>query len=277
MKKSFILFAALTLWMPCLAHAASLSAGFTYQGRLTDNGSPANGAYDMRLTLHSASAGANTQVGGTIQIASVLVTNGLFKEELDFGASPFDGEDRWLEIGVRPGGGTNSFTVLDPRQKLSPAPYALFAPAAGTAKGVAANAVSVTQLNTGAAPVNGQVLAYNGTALVWTNASSAAAWTLTGNAGTAPGANFIGTLDNQPLELRANNQRGLRLEPGGGNSVNVIGGWIGNGVAPGVVGATVAGGGAGSFQGFASTNRVEAHFGTVSGGGLNTIQTYATS
>src|SRR5437762_553158 len=166
MKKPFLLFTALMLWMPCLVHAASLSAGFTYQGHLIDNGSPANGAYDLRFTLHSASSGANTQVGGTIQIASVLVTDGLFKEELDFGATPFDGEDRWLEIGVRPGGGTNSFTVLDPRQKLSPAPYALFAPAAGTAKGVAANAVSVTQLNTGAAPVNGQVVAYNGTALV---------------------------------------------------------------------------------------------------------------
>ena len=58
MKKPFLLFTALMLWMPCLAHAASLSAGFTYQGRLTDHRSPANGAYDMRFTLHSASSGS---------------------------------------------------------------------------------------------------------------------------------------------------------------------------------------------------------------------------
>src|SRR5262245_19460852 len=37
-------------------------------------------------------------------------------------------------------------------------------------------------------------------------------WGLTGNAGTAPGTNFIGTTDSQPLEFRAGNQRALRLE-----------------------------------------------------------------
>ena len=287
MKKSFLLFAALTLWIPCLAHAASLSAGFTYQGRLTDNGSPANGAYDMRFTLHSASSGANTQVGGTIQIASVLVTNGLFKEELDFGASPFDGEDRWLEIGVRPGGGTNSFTVLDPRQRLSPAPYALFAPAAGTAKGVAANAVSVTQLNTGAAPVNGQVLAYNGTALVWTNASTvASAWTLNGNAGTTPGVNFLGTTDNEPLELWVNGSRALRLEPKTNGGPNVTGGSSDNLIATdSVVSATIGGGDHNSIQsgawnstisgGCCNTVQLDASYSFIGGGYGNVIQTQA--
>jgi hypothetical protein len=90
-----------------------------------------------------------------------------------------------------------------------------------------------------------------------------------GNAGAPL---MLGTTDNQPLEFKVNNQRALRLEPGGSNSVNVIGGWSGNGVAPGVAGATIGGGGASNYFGFAYTNRVEAHFGTVSGGLGNTIQ-----
>ena len=36
-------------------------------------------------------------------------------------------------------------------------------------------------------------------------------WSLTGNSGTSPAiGNFVGTLDNQPLELHANGQRVLR-------------------------------------------------------------------
>lgn len=46
---------------------------------------------------------------------------------------------------------------------------------------------------------------YNGSS--WTNMNSVInAWSLTGNAGTDPNANFIGTTDDQPLKLRVNNQ-----------------------------------------------------------------------
>ncbi len=50
-------------------------------------------------------------------------------------------------------------------------------------------------------------------------------WSLTGNSGTAPGMNFVGTTDNQALELRVNGARALRLEPG--STPNVIGGLSG--------------------------------------------------
>ncbi len=40
-----------------------------------------------------------------------------------------------------------------------------------------------------------------------------AGWSLTGNAGTTPGTDFIGTTDNQPLELWVGGSRALRLEP----------------------------------------------------------------
>lgn len=38
-----------------------------------------------------------------------------------------------------------------------------------------------------------------------TTATAASAWALTGNAGTSPAANFIGTTDNQPFQVRVNN------------------------------------------------------------------------
>lgn len=65
---------------------------------------------------------------------------------------------------------------------------------------------------------------------------------LGGNAGTTPGAHFVGTTDNMALEFKVNNARALRLEPTT-ESPNVIGGFVGNTVTAGVVGATIAGGG----------------------------------
>ena len=37
--------------------ATALTTTFTYQGRLTDGGSPANGAYDLRFILYDAESG----------------------------------------------------------------------------------------------------------------------------------------------------------------------------------------------------------------------------
>jgi hypothetical protein len=51
-------------------------------------------------------------------------------------------------------------------------------------------------------------------------------WTLTGNVGTDPANNFLGTTDNQALEIRVNNARALRIEPG--PTPNLIGGFSGN-------------------------------------------------
>lgn len=45
--------------------------------------------------------------------------------------------------------------------------------------------------------------------------SGSADWKLTGNAGTNPAGNFLGTTDSQPLVLRTNNVERLRLDEGG--------------------------------------------------------------
>jgi hypothetical protein len=103
------------------------SATFTYQGRLTDHGSPANGAFDLRFTLYDALSGGSA-VGGPVTNSPAGVTNGLFAAVLDFGTAPFSsGAARWLEIGVRTNGSSGSFTILTPRQPITAAPYAVTA------------------------------------------------------------------------------------------------------------------------------------------------------
>jgi hypothetical protein len=100
-----------------------------------------------------------------------------------------------------------------------------------------------------------------------------AAWHLTGNAGTTPGTNFLGTTDNQALELMVNGERALRLEPLSFAATwgpNVIGGFSGNFVTGGRVGATIGGGGQTGL-----VNRVTGDFGTVGGGWNNEAAGYA--
>jgi hypothetical protein len=98
---------------------------------LTDGGKPANGAYDFRFILFDAAV-AGAQVGPIVSKDDVPVTDGLFNVTLDFGAV-FDGKALYLEIAVRPGNRSGSYTRLSPRQALTPAPYAQYARAAGTA------------------------------------------------------------------------------------------------------------------------------------------------
>ena len=124
------------------SHAAPLGTAFTYQGKLTDEGQPANGAYDLLFALTSADA-PGAQVGGTLTNDSVWVTNGLFTTQLDFGQAAFSGAARWLDIAVRRTAGTNLlFTALSPRQPLTATPHALHARSAESANN-AGSAASV--------------------------------------------------------------------------------------------------------------------------------------
>src|SRR6185369_4253567 len=99
------------------------SSGFTYQGRLTDGSTPANGNYDLQFALFdSATSGA--QIGATQTVSSVAVSGGIFTASLDFGANAFTGAARFLEISARPSGAT-AFTLLTPRQPITSTPYAV--------------------------------------------------------------------------------------------------------------------------------------------------------
>jgi hypothetical protein len=104
------------------AHAQALSNAFTYQGRLTDGGNAANGAYDFQFRLFDAASGG-TQQGVTVVVNDLQVSAGLFTARLDF-ADQFNGNPRWLQVEVRPGASTGVYTVLSPRTELTAAPYA---------------------------------------------------------------------------------------------------------------------------------------------------------
>ena len=121
----------------CLLHSAlclavPVGTGFTYQGRLADSSNPAQGIYDFRFTIYDAASGGSA-VAGPITNSPVTVSGGLFTTTLDFSSDIFTGDARWLEIGVRTNGGGADFTLLEPLQELTPTPYALYAPSAGTA------------------------------------------------------------------------------------------------------------------------------------------------
>lgn len=100
---------------PIAAHA---DTAFTYQGELRQNGGLADGPFNMDFALWDAASGGS-QVGETIMIDGVQVTEGRFTVELDFGAESFDNSGRWLEIEV-------AGDTLLPRQPLTPTPYAIY-------------------------------------------------------------------------------------------------------------------------------------------------------
>jgi len=255
--------------------AAPVGATFTYQGRLTDGGGPANGSYDFQFKLYDA-AGGGVWVG-TIPKDDVTVTDGLFTVELGFG-SAFTGDARWLEIGVRPGASAGAYTTLMPRQALTATPYALYAlgaPWSGLA-GIPPDFADGVDDDTlgGLSCSNGQVAKWNSATSQWQcsndeTSAGGGGWSLTGNVGTNPATNFLGTTDTQALELRVNSARALRLEPNA-YSPNLIGGSSSNSVTSGVAGATIGGGGA-ADDGWGNLvpNRVTDDYGTVGGGGNN--------
>jgi parallel beta-helix repeat protein len=134
MKRNYsLVIILLCIGFAYIHHPLSIAqtTAFTYQGQLKDGGNPANGLYDLRFTLYNVVT-AGIAVAGPVYVDDKTVANGLFSAEVDFGASPFDGSDRWLEIGVRLGSVDNSnrdpasYTSLSPRQKIANNPYALF-------------------------------------------------------------------------------------------------------------------------------------------------------
>ena len=136
MKSRIILLTSIAL-ANCVLHcvvtlAAPMGTAFTYQGRFNAGGSPANGAYDFEFKLFDAATAGN-QIGSTVTKADLAVSDGYFTTTLDFGSSRFTGDARWLQIAVRPGAETGSYTTLTPRHELTPTPYAINSDNEGTA------------------------------------------------------------------------------------------------------------------------------------------------
>jgi hypothetical protein len=186
---------------------------FSYQGKLSSSGYAATGIYDFAFALYDASSGG-TQQGATVTTNAVGVSNGLFTVTLDFG-NQFTGNARWLDVSVRTNG-AGSFTELLPRQPLTAVPHAIATEnlngtlPSGQLAGTYGSAVTFNNVS--------NKFTGSGAGLTGVNAATlgglaaAGFWQLAGNAGTTPGVNFLGTTDNQPLEIRVNNQRAVRIE-----------------------------------------------------------------
>lgn len=268
---------------------------FTYQGRLTSSNAPFDGSAEFQFILWDSASGGNAVATNNPASVIATVTGGLFTVTLDFGVNAFDGSPRFLETGVRTVIGP--FTTLTPRQPITATPYALRALNL-TSNGLAGtygNAVTFGNAgNSFAGTFTGSVsgaVSGDGSGLANVNAatvgglSSGSFWNTSGNAGANPtnGA-FLGTTDNLPLEFKVNGQRAMRLEPTT-SFPNVIGGFASNAVDAGIVGATISGGGTTGGVGLGpnhisenlatigggSQNTNQGRFGTIGGGGGNTI------
>ncbi len=113
-----VAFAAAAFW----AAGHALGQAFTYQGELTSVGQRVSGPHDFEFRLFNAPM-AGDQLGVTTSVNAAAVDEGRFTAVIDAGTGLFTGADIWLDISVRPAG-VGGFTVLAPRQKLTPAPYA---------------------------------------------------------------------------------------------------------------------------------------------------------
>lgn len=118
--------AGLAACQSVLAQTA-MKPDFTYQGVVRVDGRPLDGiaAADVRLTLFGSASGAD-QVGAPFSATGVDFVQGRFSVEIatlaSFGADAFNGDERFLQIEVRPQGG--SWAALSPRQKITAAPVA---------------------------------------------------------------------------------------------------------------------------------------------------------
>lgn len=211
------------------AALGSHAADFRYDGRLDDFGRPANGRYDIELSVFGGET-AGKALSTALTFPGVEVRDGRF--QLDFEVPLAGSRETWVQIAVRASGDAN-FSAIPGRSK------AISAPLIG------------------------------------------ACWSSTGDSGSNPATNFLGTTDAQPLVIKTANVQSLRIEPSsvlsGGNPItaNVIAGSSANNVTAGVRGATIAGGGVPAdtvdpdFNG-ESPNRVVDHYGSVGGGYANT-------
>lgn len=212
-----------------LAGGAVQADTFTYSGRLDELGAPADGRYDLKLSVH-ANTGQGYALVKPFEFEGVDVIEGDFRVEFDL---PQGYDDAEVELAIRPAGSTG-WVALPGRTKAVNTPAAV-----------------------------GQC------------------WSSTGDSGSDPAVNFIGTTDGQPFVVRTRNASSLRIEPSSVLSgsapvtANLVGGSLANVAGVGVRGATIAGGGAipSGDPGFFGEggNRVLGHYGAIGGGFANVV------
>ncbi|HSX60146.1 MAG TPA: hypothetical protein VLF18_08110 [Tahibacter sp.] len=126
---------ALLLAVAPALQAAPQLPDFVYQGKLEQNGAPANGNFDLGFALFDAPAAGNP-VGTPISLPAYPVVDGIFSTSLAFPGA-FTGTQLYLEVSV-------NGTPMLPRQPVATAPVAQFS-LSGT---IAPGSVGSTELAT---------------------------------------------------------------------------------------------------------------------------------
>ncbi len=195
---------------------------WTYRGTLNDGGKPANGSYDLRLTL--INEGAGQPVSQPITLFKIPVKDGNFAADVDFGLKLDHAPPMKLKVEVAQGG--SAFASLGEPTRFDPK---------STLAGIC--------------------------------------WDTTGNVVAA--GEFLGSTNNVPVEIKANNRRAARFESGFGSaneSIVILGSSANIAVGRG---ATIGGGGSSAMTCGGGTsscgNVTDELFATIAGGAGNAI------
>ncbi len=297
MKKCVLLLVALALLT--LTHCLlAQGTAFTYQGRVTDNGTNFNGLGGFKFaivtstnTSGTATATANAPSGGFITVINVTFGGNGYTTAPAVSITGGGGSGAAATVS---GGAVTGITVSTPGSGYTSAPtVTIAAPPPDLAyttywsnDGTSVNgsepsaAVDVTVNGGLFTVVLGDTSQAHMTAIIaslfaqpnlqlriWFNDG------VNGSTALSP----VQDLTPTPYAIMAESVAGLLVEQNADGAPNVISGAPANFVGGGVVGATIAGGGTTSFFAQPSSNSVTADFGTVSGGTGNTASgSYAT-
>jgi hypothetical protein len=134
---------------PNWAYAPQPIPNIFFQGDLAGtnqfatNKLPVNGPYDFTVQL--VDSVSNGLPIGPVVTQTVQVVQGLFNMPLPFEPGALNGGNRWLSIGVRPGGSGGAYSILG-NLAINPAPQALYAYSAGVVADISPDQ-AVTGLN----------------------------------------------------------------------------------------------------------------------------------
>jgi hypothetical protein len=273
------------------AVCAQVPERVNYQGRLMDEHGLVNTNQQVVLRLydHPDTGGELYAETQTVFFADGLYTFALGRSNATPGglSAALMTDGVWLEVEV-------NGVPLEPREQVKAVGYALKAAAVtnGAISGMMISSGAVDEARLADSAVTSIKIADDevGTddlssgsvtsakiadgAITAEDVASNTFWGLTGNTGTTPGTHFLGTTDNQALELHVNGQRALRLEPTAG-APNLVGGAPINRTDGPVKGAVVGGGeenvAAADYAtvGGGWTNQARAIYSTVAGGERN--------
>lgn len=285
---AFTLIATVSLSLNAVVPDATI-----FQGRAVEAGIPVQGIVDLTIRLYT------TPTGGvpvsTWTASGVEVLDGYFSVALT-GLAAVASASPALFLAIE----IDSQGELEPRQPVLSSVYALAAADAERLGGQDASAYGDVHSVTTSA---GSGLAGGGTSgdlvlsllpcpdgstlqrlgSAWTCGSAAgSAWSRTGNAGTTPGTDFLGTTDGQPLEVRVGGAVVTRFIPtlsspsvvmgAQSNALNgtTEGVFIGGGAANSASGRfAVVGGGSSNRAGGPLAGSTVAEYAAVLGGNLN--------